>query len=348
MRLLYYGGDSISPEGTMKAIFGRKLSIRSKLIIPLTLAFGVMIILIVGFVDEFLEVTANKIFEREIHALSGQVIQCIDADSLASFHSNPVPDENLRTIMDCFSPIKEVNPLATLVTYYLNEDDQLVIGANSELEADPGRMFPGELLDENKMAFYFGEDITDAPIIEERLRSGLTEVTFQDQYYANKSGDVFFVGYLPIPEANAGLIIYVGAGEISNDLSNFELYLSIGVFIAFILIFMITFGVATRSTASLRRLNSAAENAAQGDYEEVKISDSEMFPDEVTNLTAVFNEMVAKVYTREQDLAEKVTELKIFIDEGRKKEELDQIVDSDFFQDLQSRARIMRGRFVKE
>lgn len=184
------------------------------------------------------------------------------------------------------------------------------------------------------------------------LRSGLTEVTFQDKYYANKSGDVFFVAYLPIaaPEStlSSGLIIYVGAGDISNELANFEFYLSVGVFIAFVLIFMLIFAVATRSTASLRRLNRAAERAAQGDYEEVKLSSSEIFPDEVTHLTAVFNDMVAKVYAREQTLVEKVTELKIFIDEGRKREELDQIVDSDFFQDLQIRAQTMRKKYADD
>lgn len=330
----------------MKSVIGRPLSIRLKLIIPLTLAFGIMIILIFGFVDEFLEGTANKIFEREVNAIAGQVTQCIDPVSLENFHQNPVPDENLKTIMDCFAPVKQVSPNARLITYYLNDNDQLVVGANSELQSDPGRMFPGEILREDNMPFYFGEDISDAPMIEEMLRSGLTEVTLQDQYYANKSGDVFFVAYMPIaaPEStlSSGLIIYVGAGDISNELANFELYLSVGVFVAFVLIFIFIFSVATKATASLRRLNRAAEHIALGDYKELKVSSSEIFPDEVTQLTAVFNDMVAKVYMREKELVEKVSELKIFIDEGRKKDELDKIVDSEFFHDLQTRAQAMR------
>lgn len=336
----------------MKSFFGRTLSIRLKLIIPLTFAFGVMIILIVGFVDEFLEVTANKIFEREVTALAAGTIRCINPDNLERFHLDPVPDENLMSIMDCFDEIKEVNPTARLITYYLDGNDQLVIGANSELQADPVRMFPGEVLEYSNMAFYFGSDISDAPIIEEKLRSGLSAITFQDSYYANKDGEVFFVGYIPISSSNStlssGLIIYVPAGEISGDLSNFEFYLSMGVFIAGVIIFLIIFLVATRATASLLRLNVAADRAARGDYEEVILPSSPIFPDEVTQLTAVFNDMVAKVYSREQTLVKKVTELKVFIDQGRKKEELDQIVDSEFFQELKERAQIMRKKYVEE
>ena len=54
--------------------------------------------------------------------------------------------------------------------------------------------------------------------------------------------------------------------------------------------------------------------------------------------------MVGKVYQREQTLRRQVEELKIEIDEVKRKKQVSEIVESDFFQDLQAKARRMRSR----
>ncbi|MBN1991084.1 MAG: HAMP domain-containing protein [Anaerolineae bacterium] len=67
-------------------------------------------------------------------------------------------------------------------------------------------------------------------------------------------------------------------------------------------------------------------------------------PDEVGLLARVFQSMARKVYSREQRLKKQVQELRIEIDDLRRKEEVEKIVDTDFFRDLQSKARHMRRR----
>lgn len=52
--------------------------------------------------------------------------------------------------------------------------------------------------------------------------------------------------------------------------------------------------------------------------------------------------MSNEVQAREQRLQKQVQDLKIEIDESKRQEQVSEIVDSDFFQDLQSKARAIR------
>ncbi len=51
-----------------------------------------------------------------------------------------------------------------------------------------------------------------------------------------------------------------------------------------------------------------------------------------------------EAYIREQSLRQEIQQLRIEIDEAKRQQQVSEIVDSDFFQDLQVRARAMRGR----
>jgi hypothetical protein len=54
--------------------------------------------------------------------------------------------------------------------------------------------------------------------------------------------------------------------------------------------------------------------------------------------------MTSKVYQRERDLRRQVQELRIEIDETKRASQLEEIVETDFFRDLQSKAKQMRNR----
>jgi HAMP domain-containing protein len=51
-----------------------------------------------------------------------------------------------------------------------------------------------------------------------------------------------------------------------------------------------------------------------------------------------------EAYIREQSLKQEIRQLRIEIDEARRQQQVEEIVETDFFQDLQSRARAMRER----
>jgi HAMP domain-containing protein len=64
--------------------------------------------------------------------------------------------------------------------------------------------------------------------------------------------------------------------------------------------------------------------------------------DEVGQLARVFRGMAQEVRTRERQLKQQIRELTIQIDQTKKETQVQEIVESDFFQDLQTRAEKLR------
>ena len=68
------------------------------------------------------------------------------------------------------------------------------------------------------------------------------------------------------------------------------------------------------------------------------------FRDEIGLLADVFQGMTEKIGVRERMLRREVQALRIEIDESRRTQQVAEIVETDFFRDLQARAREMRQR----
>jgi hypothetical protein len=65
---------------------------------------------------------------------------------------------------------------------------------------------------------------------------------------------------------------------------------------------------------------------------------------EVGQLARVFASMTKQVYVRETDLRKQVEGLKIVIDETKRKKAVEEITDSEFFQNLSERAAKIRQK----
>ncbi|MEN8240797.1 MAG: HAMP domain-containing protein [Chloroflexota bacterium] len=120
-------------------------------------------------------------------------------------------------------------------------------------------------------------------------------------------------------------------------------------FIAYPVLLVLVFWFSSVFTRPLITLTAAAERVGEGDYE-VEFSEliSERNRDEIDILASVFASMVKKVYKREQKLKRQVAQLKIEIDEKKQASEVSQIVDTDFFKELQSRADNLRSKRDKK
>ena len=70
--------------------------------------------------------------------------------------------------------------------------------------------------------------------------------------------------------------------------------------------------------------------------------------DEVGQLREHFNAMVSEVYQREEMLKKRVQELEIAIDEEKSRQQVEEIVETDFFRDLREKAQVMRARRSRE
>jgi hypothetical protein len=119
--------------------------------------------------------------------------------------------------------------------------------------------------------------------------------------------------------------------------------LGVGVLVSAIL--------ARRVTEPVSRLTLAAASIEAGTFELENLSDLAQRPDELGQLTRVFQQMADQVYQREQRLKQQVQELRIEIDEVKKAQEVAKVTGTEYFQNLQREAaklREKRGRRRKQ
>ena len=87
------------------------------------------------------------------------------------------------------------------------------------------------------------------------------------------------------------------------------------------------------------------QRVGEGDYSEGVIPPVRgFFRDETATLNQVFEMMVDKVRERTESLKQKISELQIMVDETKKDQHVREIVDSDFFRELQAKSLQMRNR----
>jgi DNA repair ATPase RecN len=81
-----------------------------------------------------------------------------------------------------------------------------------------------------------------------------------------------------------------------------------------------------------------------GVYVPEALNDVALRTDALGQLARVFQRMVREVYAREESLKRQVAELRIEIDEAKKAQQVAEITDTDYFQQLQQKALDFRKR----
>jgi hypothetical protein len=118
---------------------------------------------------------------------------------------------------------------------------------------------------------------------------------------------------------------------------------------SYIAIFLLVYWLSGFLTRPIIGLAGAAKKIGEGDYEqEIRRDENGNFQDEIDTLTDVFKVMVDKVAQREQSLRARVQQLEIMVDKSKLTKQVSEIVESEFFQDLQSKVRNMRDRYKKD
>lgn len=98
------------------------------------------------------------------------------------------------------------------------------------------------------------------------------------------------------------------------------------------------------TTDFLNEVRQWVQKVASGDYQSDKIKDQgDQYQDEtIATLAAEFAQMTALVQEREEELRQKVLELRIEVDEAKRKQEVEEILESDYYQSLKEKAKRMR------
>jgi hypothetical protein len=127
--------------------------------------------------------------------------------------------------------------------------------------------------------------------------------------------------------------------DIRIDIRN-NVWLAIGVF--FLVGLASIYGVTTVATRDIQELTAAARAIARGEYkQDLSRLYQGALRSEISELAEAVEES-GRVHIREQVLIEKVRELEIKIDEAKMQEQVSEIADTEFFQELQNKAKSIR------
>ena len=91
-------------------------------------------------------------------------------------------------------------------------------------------------------------------------------------------------------------------------------------------------------------VTAAAASMEAGQFQGDMLVDVTKRTDELGQLARVFERMVREFLAREQRLTEQVQALRIEIDEGKKARHVSEITETEYFQDLQKKAKDLRHR----
>jgi len=177
---------------------------------------------------------------------------------------------------------------------------------------------------------------------------GLITTTLYLDIYSDKWGS-WVSGYTPIKNTNGDVVAALGIDFRADYVSQVQQSIINNVAGAFVVtyaaLFLLIFVVSRGLTSPVIALTRAAERIGEGDYnQDLSNISAGTLKDEIDTLAQVFGIMVAKVYQREQTLIKQVEELKIEIDETKRKQQVSEIVDTDFFRDMQEKAQALRRR----
>ena len=232
--------------------------------------------------------------------------------------------------------IGKLNPNARLYTYVKGDDAGEVLGIGSS----------GALWDEPAGFMFCQSYISEGT----RIYAGLTQRVDVWEPYADPFGE-WITTYQPIIDDNGNVVGALGVDILASyvrEVQNGIIRNGVFAFIAsYLLVFALVYWASGVVTKPLVSLAEVAGEIGEGNYEQDLDSSRETkrLPDELDTLTNTFKIMIQKVAEREKTLRKRVKQLEIIVDKTKREDEVKQIVESDFFQDLQTKVQSMRQRF---
>lgn len=149
----------------------------------------------------------------------------------------------------------------------------------------------------------------------------------------------------------AAQVIYVPADEVFEDAQQSLLLLgSIFILVSATILALINFGLKPLVIRPVEKVAAVAGLIAEGSLDAPACANQDLGGvadrgDELGQLARVFQNMCREVYAREERLRQEVAQLRIEIDRVRQDRQVAEITESDYFQNLQERAKkIRRGR----
>ena len=136
---------------------------------------------------------------------------------------------------------------------------------------------------------------------------------------------------------SADTLITVSASVVSQIDATFLSFFIVGYAVFLVGFIIMSWGISR----PLRTLTRYAQRVESGDYTQAQIPNL-WLKDEVSVLAEVFESMVSSVREREDMLKKQITEMQIVIDETKRKRDVEEITNSEFFNNLKDQAKKLR------
>ncbi len=317
------------------------ISLRVKLLVGFTLLFTVVFALAFYWFYSFATQMALARVQTDLKDTLQGAAAGVDAELFVVVAQEAKPradgytdDPRYWQHVAWLGQVHQIEPRAWVYTYVKGNQPNEVffVGSNGALLDPP-----------------LGAKFLEAHDSQGNMMLGLQETVFHHDFqpYEDKWGK-WVTGYTPIKDKQGVVVGALGIDfqadyvyEVQNQIRN-KVVAAFAV--TYLALFALVYLISRTLTQPILRLTKAARRIGEGDYEQDLGLGVIRFPDEIATLAGVFAVMVGKVYQREQNLRRQVAELKIEIDEVKRQKQVSEIVDSDFFQDLQTRARALRQR----
>jgi HAMP domain-containing protein len=321
----------------------------------LILAFTAVFLLVVGgaflWFYQFASDVALERVKADLNTTLHSAMAGIDGDAFEQIYADidpeaaaaaefPYPTEadnpqywqHVRWLLQ----VHEIEPRAFLYTYipYQGDSDNLIFIGSHGAALDPVEGAPF---------------LVPFPVLEGRENVlGLTDTSYVAEPYTDQFGS-WISAFAPIKNSDGDIVGVLGVDyqaeyvlQVRSSIRNAAIpAFALTYLILFSLIFVISRQI-TRPTVTLTRI---AERIGEGNYEQdLSFLTDRRFSDEIVKLAQVFEIMMEKVGNREQKLRQQVEELQIMVDSGKRDQQVKEIVDSEFFNELRAKASDLRAR----
>ncbi|MCF2972361.1 hypothetical protein L1047_14275 [Synechococcus sp. Nb3U1] len=332
------------------------LSLRFKLLFGFTLTFSCVFAGAYYWFYRYSTSTAlSRIKEELIWTLEGASAE-IDGDALLTLKKEAKPREDGYTDdprywehVRFLASLKAINPEVLAYTYLPGDspNEVIFIGSSSALQDPP---FGAKFLER----FVSSGD-------ENSLISGLEKLSIYLEPYTDEFG-YWVSGWIPVKNAKGENVGGLGIDYRADYVIRVQQGIRDSILVAFVStyggLFILVFIFSSLFSRPLQVLAKAAEDVQKEDYDSYIQQLKQLEPrkglpsllptDEISTLTDIFDLMVQDVRSREIKLKQQVAELKIEIDEVKRQNQVKEIIDTDFFQSLQEKARRYRNRISAE
>lgn len=245
--------------------------------------------------------------------------------------------------------LENLNLAKTGAVFIVNEEKELVASTNPDkiVETFVGDKKPElKRLDEIDDPFL---EIADAGLAAEGLELGQVKELREFAYRDPQSGEKYYIALKRLERFDDEFSWVIGtvtpeAIFLTEIDRNKQILL--GIVLAVVTVGSVgAVFLSDRAIAQpILAITDAAAAIEAGEFETQILDQPAKRTDELGRLARVFQDMSRQVYAREQRLRQQVQELKIEIDETKRKKAVKEIAETDFFLELQSKAQAIRQR----